>query len=96
MNFSIFYRTRTFAYCFFILAFLCIGGIFFLNRYFYLFESKEGNAANESYDVASVDIKKLNTQLFEANSYRDLIKIDSASPAIGDSVKGKRNPFLPN
>lgn len=99
MNFKTLVKNRNFAYILIFLTMLAIGAIVFLNRYFYLFAKDENNqdqSANEIFDVASVEIKRLNTSVLKTNKFQSLQKTDVPRVDLNNLDKGKRNPFLPN
>jgi hypothetical protein len=89
-------KNRGLVYLLLLLTVLAVGGAVFLNRYSYLFANNTSQAVNVSYDVASVDIKMLNTNIFQSSKFQSLQLIPTALVDLNSLNKGKRNPFTPN
>ncbi|HOZ56486.1 MAG: hypothetical protein BWY51_00867 [Parcubacteria group bacterium ADurb.Bin316] len=89
-------KNRNLSYALLLLVAICIGTIFFVNRYFYLFADKNNVADSENFDVASVNIKKLDSSILKTDKFRSLQELGAAASNYKDLDRGKRNPFLPN
>jgi len=90
-------KNRNLFYILLFLTALGVGAIFFVNRYFYLFADKNDKASSgEDFDVASVNIKKLDMSILETNKFQSLNNLGTTAVNTNDLGKGKRNPFLPN
>ena len=90
-------KNRNLFYVLLFLTLLGVGAIFFVNRYFYLFADNNSNTdGNEDFDVASVNIKKLDTGILKTNKFQSLQDLGTAATNSNDLGRGKRNPFLPN
>jgi hypothetical protein len=89
-------KSRGLVYLLLLLTVLAVGGAVFLNRYSYFFANNVSQAANTNYDVTDVDIKKLNTNIFQSSKFQSLQSLPTVAVDLGNLNKGKRNPFTPN
>ncbi len=89
-------KTRGLVYLLLLLAALAVGGIVFLDRYSYFFTNNNGQTADVSYNVASVEIKQLNTDIFQSSKFQSLQAMPTTAVDLNSLNKGKRDPFSPN
>lgn len=89
-------KNRKLVYLLLFLAILVAAGAVFLDRYSYLFTSNNGQSNNTSYDVAKVEIKQLNTGIFQSSKFQSLQAAPSTAIDLNSLNKGKRNPFSPD
>jgi len=89
-------KSRGLVYLLLFLTVLAAGGAVFLNRYSYFFTNNASQATNTSYDVATVDIKNLNVNIFQTSKFKSLQSLSITAVDLGSLNKGKRNPFTPN
>jgi hypothetical protein len=89
-------KKRGLVYLLLLLTALAVGGAVFLNRYSYFFTNNSSQNSSISYNVSTVEIKSLNTGIFQSSKFQSLQPIPSTAVDLSSLDKGKRNPFTPN
>ncbi|MCX6796623.1 MAG: hypothetical protein NTW06_03955 [Candidatus Falkowbacteria bacterium] len=97
MNFSKVSQNKNLFYILLVLTILGAGAVVFVSQYSFLFTKDSGQtASNETIDVASIDIKRLDTSIFKNKKFQSLQKMETAPDNLSSLDKGKRNPFQPD
>jgi hypothetical protein len=92
MNILSIIKTRGLVYILLLLTLLAAGGSVFL----YFFPNNGEQTGDVSYNVDKVEIKTLNTNIFQSSQFQSLQPMPATAVDLNSLTKGKRNPFAPN